>query len=330
MQISAKDFLQPGDALVLTFDPATKRQRKTVAPTTLDGGPVTVTAVYQDLADGPTVTLTSQRAQKEIEMTMHTLEYAGAPRPSNGLRPDRRHSRRTSHGPASAVEFHDQPWFPAAWRDVMTQVMQSFAERFRPYRPMVPRLRAALDRCGSGTSSISAPAPPDRWPPWPARWREAGSGHHGDPDRQIPQSGRLRPCGGEIRRPGRVRLPISRRDRAAAGSGGPAPCSAPFITSRRPRPARFSRMPSTAAAASACSSTPNARGSGASSCRCSPVPLAGAALPPPPLSAAAGAVDLHAAGSRARARMGRSRFLPAHLLAGGASPADGGADRRGL
>ena len=77
MQITAKDFLQPGDALVLTFDPATKRQRKTVATTTLDGGPVTVTAVYQDLADGLTYNAQTviSAPKKELELTMQTFEY---------------------------------------------------------------------------------------------------------------------------------------------------------------------------------------------------------------------------------------------------------------
>jgi hypothetical protein len=77
MQITAKDFLQPGDTLVLTFDPATKRQRKTVATTTLDGGPVTVTAAYQDLADGLTYNAQTviSAPKKEIEMTMQTFQY---------------------------------------------------------------------------------------------------------------------------------------------------------------------------------------------------------------------------------------------------------------
>jgi hypothetical protein len=77
MQIIAQDFMQPGDKLILTFDPATKRQRKTMATTTLDGGPVTVTAVYQDLADGLTYNAQTiiSAPKKEIEMTMQTFEY---------------------------------------------------------------------------------------------------------------------------------------------------------------------------------------------------------------------------------------------------------------
>ena len=75
--ITVRDFVQPGDKLVLTFDPATKRQRKTVATTTLDDGPVTVTAVYQDLADGLTYNAQTviSAPKKEIEMTMQTFEY---------------------------------------------------------------------------------------------------------------------------------------------------------------------------------------------------------------------------------------------------------------
>ena len=77
IQITVQDFVQPGDKLVLTFDPATKRERKAVATTTLDDGPVTVTAVYQDLADGLTYNAQTviSAPKKDLELTMQTFEY---------------------------------------------------------------------------------------------------------------------------------------------------------------------------------------------------------------------------------------------------------------
>lgn len=77
IQLAVHDFVQPGDKLVLTFDPATKRQRKAVATTTLDGGPVTVSADYQDLSDGLTYNAQTviSAPKKELELTMQTFEY---------------------------------------------------------------------------------------------------------------------------------------------------------------------------------------------------------------------------------------------------------------
>lgn len=77
IQLAVHDFVQPGDKLVLTFDPATKRERKAVVTTTLDDGPVTVTAVYQDLADGLTYNAQTviSAPKKDLELTMQTFEY---------------------------------------------------------------------------------------------------------------------------------------------------------------------------------------------------------------------------------------------------------------
>jgi hypothetical protein len=41
-------------------------------------------------------------------------------------------------------EFHDLPWFPQAWRDMLTDVLFSFSMTFDPLRPVVPRLKLAL------------------------------------------------------------------------------------------------------------------------------------------------------------------------------------------
>ena len=41
-------------------------------------------------------------------------------------------------------EFHDQPWFPALWRDYLTDFMSLYAVRFRPYRAVVPVLLPML------------------------------------------------------------------------------------------------------------------------------------------------------------------------------------------
>jgi len=41
-------------------------------------------------------------------------------------------------------EFHDLDWFPNVWRNVMTDIMTFFAVKFRPYRAIVPKLKAVL------------------------------------------------------------------------------------------------------------------------------------------------------------------------------------------
>ncbi len=47
-------------------------------------------------------------------------------------------------------EFHDLPWYPNVWRNMLTDVMAFFAVKFKVYRPIAPKLKAALEklRCG--------------------------------------------------------------------------------------------------------------------------------------------------------------------------------------
>lgn len=51
-------------------------------------------------------------------------------------------------GRVQLFEFHDLGWFPREWRDLLTDIMQVFAVRFDPFRPIVPKLREALASCG--------------------------------------------------------------------------------------------------------------------------------------------------------------------------------------
>ncbi len=44
------------------------------------------------------------------------------------------------------VELHEQPWFPAAWRDLVTDFLSFFFRAFRPYRVIAPVLAEALER----------------------------------------------------------------------------------------------------------------------------------------------------------------------------------------
>jgi hypothetical protein len=43
-------------------------------------------------------------------------------------------------------ELHEQAWFPALWREMMTELMATFALRFHPFAPAIRRLLDALGR----------------------------------------------------------------------------------------------------------------------------------------------------------------------------------------
>jgi len=45
------------------------------------------------------------------------------------------------------VEFEDYPWFPAAVRDGITDYLRFFLKTFDIYRPVVPVIKEALDKC---------------------------------------------------------------------------------------------------------------------------------------------------------------------------------------
>jgi len=47
------------------------------------------------------------------------------------------------------VELHEQPWFPAVWRDLLTDYLSFYATVFRPYACVAPLLAEALEREGS-------------------------------------------------------------------------------------------------------------------------------------------------------------------------------------
>ncbi|MGD8439617.1 MAG: class I SAM-dependent methyltransferase [Holophagae bacterium] len=49
------------------------------------------------------------------------------------------------------IELHEQPWFPAVWRDLVTDFLSFFFRTFRPYRVAAPVLAEALERSGSDT-----------------------------------------------------------------------------------------------------------------------------------------------------------------------------------
>jgi len=50
------------------------------------------------------------------------------------------------------IEIHDQPWFPTSRRDDVTDALQLLLNLVKVYRPIVPRLRHALEE--SGTNQI--------------------------------------------------------------------------------------------------------------------------------------------------------------------------------
>jgi len=43
-------------------------------------------------------------------------------------------------------EFEDLPWFPAPWRDLITDTLVFFDSTFHPFRPIVPRMKTVLER----------------------------------------------------------------------------------------------------------------------------------------------------------------------------------------
>jgi len=43
-------------------------------------------------------------------------------------------------------EFHDLGWFPQSWRDLMTDLMALFESTFNPYKPVIPKLVAAMEK----------------------------------------------------------------------------------------------------------------------------------------------------------------------------------------
>jgi len=55
-------------------------------------------------------------------------------------------------GRVHLFEFHDLGWFPAVWRDLLTDFLSFHAATFRPYRRVAPLLAEALEE--AGTSEI--------------------------------------------------------------------------------------------------------------------------------------------------------------------------------
>ena len=60
-------------------------------------------------------------------------------------------------------EFEDLPWFPASWRDLITDVLGFFDTTFSTFRPLVPMLKKVLvaldcrdivDLCSGGSGPI--------------------------------------------------------------------------------------------------------------------------------------------------------------------------------
>ena len=60
-------------------------------------------------------------------------------------------------------EFEDLPWFPAPWRDLITDVLGFFDATFSTFRPVVPRLKKVLvaldcrdivDLCSGGSGPV--------------------------------------------------------------------------------------------------------------------------------------------------------------------------------
>lgn len=79
----------------------------------------------------------------------------------------------------SWFEFHDQPWFPSFLRDLVTEALEGVWNTHRTYRPIVHRLRDAVERSGS-TRIIDLCS--GGGGPWPALYSD------------VSRDGRLKVC----------------------------------------------------------------------------------------------------------------------------------------
>jgi hypothetical protein len=75
-----KEYLQPGDSMVFTYDPVTKVLRKVTVSTTLGGNkedPVTLVALFEPLPDGVNhmTSATVRAAKKKVEVQRTNSEY---------------------------------------------------------------------------------------------------------------------------------------------------------------------------------------------------------------------------------------------------------------
>jgi len=71
-------------------------------------------------------------------------------------------------------EFHDMPWFPGVWRDVITDLLKVFSIHSHPYRCVVPMLADALRRSHSESILDLCSGGSGPWEDLKARLEEAG------------------------------------------------------------------------------------------------------------------------------------------------------------
>jgi hypothetical protein len=77
MRIQGGGVLQPGDAMTLWIDPASRMMKRIEITTALEEKPVTVVSEYQSLADGPTYQARSivSYPAKEVELIVENHDY---------------------------------------------------------------------------------------------------------------------------------------------------------------------------------------------------------------------------------------------------------------
>lgn len=71
-------------------------------------------------------------------------------------------------------EFHDLPWFPGAWRDVITDLLRVFSIHTNPYRTVCPLLSDALKRSHSGSILDLCSGGSGPWEDLKARLEQSG------------------------------------------------------------------------------------------------------------------------------------------------------------
>jgi hypothetical protein len=72
------------------------------------------------------------------------------------------------------IEFHEMPWFPKTWRDVVTDLLCVFSIHMDPYASVCPRLVAAINREGSDTIVDLCSGGRGPWPVLQTRLEDSG------------------------------------------------------------------------------------------------------------------------------------------------------------
>jgi len=75
IQVSSKDVVHPGDSMIITIDPATKKEKRVDITSALDGNPVTITSNFSSLSDGLTYVSDSSISYPKEGLVIRTENF---------------------------------------------------------------------------------------------------------------------------------------------------------------------------------------------------------------------------------------------------------------